>query len=60
MQPGGDAPDYLHELRLQALERLDLAELSRQADLTGSPKLRRAAALVADLARAEAQESETL
>ncbi len=60
LQPGGDAPDYLRELRLQALERLDLAELERQADLAGSPKLRRAAALVADLARAEAAEYETL
>jgi predicted transcriptional regulator of viral defense system len=60
LRPGGDAPGYLHELRLQALERLDLAELGRQADLAGSPKLRRAAGLVADLARAEALEYETL
>jgi len=45
LQPGGDAPAYLHELR-------DLAERA------GSPKLRRAAARVADLARAEELEYE--
>jgi predicted transcriptional regulator of viral defense system len=60
LQPGGDAPGYLGELRLQNLDRLDLDELARQADLADSPKLRRAARLVADLARAEALEYETL
>jgi predicted transcriptional regulator of viral defense system len=60
LQPGGDAPGYLRELRLQNLERLDLAELEHQADLASSPKLRRAAALVVDLAHAEALEYETL
>ena len=60
LQPGGDAPGYLGELRLQNLDRLDLDELARQADLADSPKLRRAAQLVADLARAEALEYETL
>jgi hypothetical protein len=60
LQPGRDAPDYLRELRLQNLDRLDLDELRRQADLAHSPKLRRAAAFVADLARFEAQEYETL
>jgi hypothetical protein len=59
-QPGGDAPGYLGELRLQNLDRLDLDELARQADLADSPKLRRAARLVADLARAEALEYETV
>jgi len=60
LQPGGDAPDYLRALRLQNLDRLSLDELERQADLAGSPKLRRAAAFVADLARAELLEYETL
>jgi predicted transcriptional regulator of viral defense system len=60
LQPGGDAPDYLSELRLQNLDRIDLDELARQADLADSPKLRRATRLVADLARAEALEYETL
>ena len=60
LQPGGDSPPYLRELRLQNLGRLDWDELQRQANLAHSPKLRRAAALVADLACSEALEYETL
>jgi predicted transcriptional regulator of viral defense system len=60
LQPGGDTPGYLMELRLQNLDRLDLSELKRQADLTGSPKLRRAAARLVELAQSEAMEYETL
>jgi predicted transcriptional regulator of viral defense system len=60
LQPGGDEPDYLRELRLQNLERLNLDELRRQADLAGSPKLRRVAAFVAELARTEAEEYQSL
>ncbi|MEW5871463.1 MAG: hypothetical protein AB1894_19475 [Chloroflexota bacterium] len=60
LQPGGDAPAYLGELRLQNLERLDEAELQRQARAFDSPKLSRAAAHVASLAKQEAQEYETL
>jgi len=60
LQPGGDSPCYLRELRLQNLDRLDLDELRRQADLAGSPKLRRAAAIVAELAHSEALEYEAL
>ncbi|MFQ5343575.1 MAG: hypothetical protein ACE5F6_18705 [Anaerolineae bacterium] len=60
LQPGGDSPAYLQGLRLQNLEHLDLVELQRQAHLADSPKLRRAASRVADLARAEALEYQTL
>lgn len=60
LQPGSDAPAYLAELRLQALERLDLARLAQLAEASGRPKLRRAAQVVADLAHAEAQEYESL
>ena len=60
LQPGGDAPAHLRELRLQNLDRLDLDDLHRQADLAASPKLQRAVTHVAALARAEAQEYETL
>ena len=60
LQPGGDSPDYLHELRLQNLDRLELDELRRQADLAGSPKLRRAASLVTQLAHSEMLEYEVL
>jgi predicted transcriptional regulator of viral defense system len=50
LHSGGDAPDYIRELRLQRLERLNFQELCVCADRSGSPKLRRAAAVVADLA----------
>jgi predicted transcriptional regulator of viral defense system len=60
LQPGGDAPAYLAELRLQALDRLDLDRLARLAKENGRPKLRRAAQRAADLARSEAAEYETL
>jgi len=60
LQRGGDSLKYLRELRLQHLDRLDVNELARQAELAHSPKLRRAAALVAHLARSEALEFERL
>ncbi|MBN1887694.1 MAG: hypothetical protein JW850_06875 [Thermoflexales bacterium] len=60
LHPGGDSPNYLRELRLQNLEQLDLDELRRQAERTGSGKLRRAAAFVAGLARSERVEYETV
>ena len=53
LQPGGDTAEYLQELRLQDLQRLDLDGLRCQAELSSSPKLRRAAASVIKLARAE-------
>ena len=60
LQPGGDAPAYLTELRLQFLDRFDLDRLARLAEESDSPKLRRAAQHVAALARAQASEYETL
>lgn len=60
LQPGGDAPAYLAELRLQALQRLDLDALERLAGESGRPKLRRAVGHIATLARVEATEVETL
>jgi predicted transcriptional regulator of viral defense system len=53
LQPGSDSPNYLRELRLQNLDRLDMDELRRQADLADSPKLRRAANAVIESARSE-------
>jgi predicted transcriptional regulator of viral defense system len=60
LQPGGDSPDYLRELRLQNLDRLDAEELRRQAERIGSSKLRRAVEFVVELGCAERQEYETL
>ena len=53
LQSGGDSPDYVRELRLQNLDRLDMAELQRQADLADRPKLCRAVKVVQELAHSE-------
>ena len=60
LEPGGDRLEYLAELRLQALERLDLEMLTRLADQSGKPKLGRAARQVVDLAGIEIAGYETL
>ncbi len=60
LQPGADSLDYLRELRLQNLERLDLDDLQHQAALAESPKLQRAATHVAALAQSEITEYEAL
>jgi len=60
LQPGGDHPAYLQELRLQNLEHLDLNELHKLAGQMGKPKLKRVADFVAQLARVEVEEYETL
>jgi predicted transcriptional regulator of viral defense system len=60
LQHGGDAPDYLRELRLQNLDRLNLDQLDQLAERIGSPKLRRAAAHVRKLAQSEADAYEIL
>jgi predicted transcriptional regulator of viral defense system len=60
LQPGGDAPEYLGELRLQNLERLDMDELHRQAEIFATPKLHRAVETIAHLARSESQEYELI
>jgi predicted transcriptional regulator of viral defense system len=60
LQPGGDAPIYLQELRLQNLERLNLETLQSLAERTGSPKMRRAAAYLMKLAQDESLDYEQL
>ncbi|HFD38803.1 MAG TPA: hypothetical protein ENJ31_02975 [Anaerolineae bacterium] len=60
LTPGGDAPGYLRELRLQNLEQLDLEALQRMAARFDRPKVMRAAELLTALARAEAEEYETV
>lgn len=56
LQPGGDDPAYLRELRLQNLDQLDLNQLSEYATRSRSPKLRRAVQQIAELATAEEYE----
>jgi predicted transcriptional regulator of viral defense system len=60
LQPAGDTLAYLQELRLQNLERLDLIELQRQAEIFGSPKMLRAVEVIRELAKTESQEYEML
>ena len=49
LHPRADDPAFLQELRLQNLERLDLAQLRALADRSAKPKLRRFAERVAEL-----------
>jgi hypothetical protein len=49
LHPHADDPAFLQELRLQNLERLDLAQLRALADRSAKPKLRRFAERVAEL-----------
>ena len=60
LTPGGDAPDYLRELRLQNLERLDLTALRQMAGRFDRPKTARAAEQVIALAHVEAEEYEAV
>jgi predicted transcriptional regulator of viral defense system len=60
LEPDGDSPPYLTELRLQNMDGLDLAELRRLAEASGKPKLRRAAERIVRLAEIEAEEYEPL
>jgi predicted transcriptional regulator of viral defense system len=60
LQPRGDNPEYLRQLRLQNMERLNLDRLQSEAARARSPKLCRAAEHIMALARVEAEEYETL
>ncbi len=52
---GGGTEDHLRGLRLQNLERLDLARLAEFARRTSSPKIRRAARVIAELAEEDGE-----
>jgi len=60
LEPGGDSPAYLEGLRLQHMERLDGDALVALAARSGSPKLRRAAACLTEMAGHRAGEYERL
>jgi len=60
LQPGGDAPAYLAELRLQNPDHLNLDRLARLAEESNRPKLHRAARHIAALVQAQVAEVETL
>jgi predicted transcriptional regulator of viral defense system len=60
LEPDGDSPEYLAELRLQNMEGLDPAELRRLAQAAGKPKLLRAAERIIEQAETEAREYQPL
>ena len=60
LQPKSDSLAYMRELRLQNLERLNLDGLRGQVEVFNTPKLQRAAAIIASLAQTEILEIETL
>jgi hypothetical protein len=60
LQPDGETPEYLQELRLQNLDRLDLGMLRTLSDNFDKPKLRRATEAISELAHREAEEFEAL
>jgi hypothetical protein len=53
LEPAGDSPDYLAELRLSGLDRLDWSLLERLARKVGKHKLLRAVAALQTMAREE-------
>lgn len=55
LEPGGDTLDYLTELRLNNLDRLDWQFLSRLAEQIEKPKLLRALAAIRELAGEEGE-----
>ncbi|MBI5015805.1 MAG: hypothetical protein HZB55_09990 [Deltaproteobacteria bacterium] len=57
LSPGEFTAERIEGLRLQDLERLDLPELRRISDLSGSPRVRRAAQRVVELAVLERGET---
>ena len=56
LTPGADNHDFLSELRLQNVEQLNIGVIRKLADESGSVKLRRAAKLIAKLAKQETGE----
>jgi predicted transcriptional regulator of viral defense system len=60
LEPHGDTPAYLQELRLQNLEQLDPDALLRYAKRSDRPKLKRAARRLVALRQSESEDYETL
>lgn len=60
LSPSSDSAEFVGELRLQNLERLDLEMLARLAVASGRPRLLTAAAIVEEVARQKAGEYEGL
>lgn len=60
LTPHSDSPEYLSQLRLQNLEKLDVDQLYDFAGRSGKPKWERAARYVAEQAKQEERDYEEL
>jgi predicted transcriptional regulator of viral defense system len=60
LQPGGESPKYLQELRLQNLDRLNLDQLKKQSKVFDSPKMRAATKNILQLIQDESGNFEEL
>jgi len=60
LTPKSDSLNYLEQLRLQNLDRLELSLLREYSERAGKPKWQRAADLIASLAQQENKEFEEL
>jgi hypothetical protein len=60
LHPGSESLNYLHELRLQNLDRLDPGLLKKQSDVFDSPKMRTAVKGISLLILGETSEYEEL
>lgn len=60
LQPGGETPEFIAELRFQNLEQLDVQELRKQASFFDKPKIQKAVKIIEILATEEYQEYEEL
>lgn len=60
LQPGGDKPAYLRELRLQNLDQINTDELHRQAETFNMPKIHRAVEIIIRLVQTDTTEYESL
>ena len=58
--PGGDTPEYLNGLRLQALEQLDLNQMQQLSKASDKPKLTRAFEIIQLMAKEEQAGYESL
>jgi predicted transcriptional regulator of viral defense system len=60
LTPNSDSPNYLTQLRLQNLERLDLEKLTKFAERAGKPKWKRVARQIIHLAEQEQADYEVV
>ena len=60
LQPGGESPDFIRELRLQNVDLLDLDLLKKQSEVFNTPKMQRAVKGIFQLVHGKTSEYEEL